>query len=429
MELMATPGRGQALYEELKARILDNTYPAGTALPSTRACAAERGLSRTTVTMVYEQLASEGYLHSRPGAASRVAGGLHKKPTSNASERPLTIKKAIEKLPALSAYGRNVASLPPQPVSPEASGLLDFSYGPLASTDFPTLRWAKIARKVDVSRGGRLAYIDPFGDLTLRQELQAYLSRARGLTCDVEQLMISSGSQQVLDMCARILVDQGDVVVVENPGYKMAHRVFQAVGARLHGVHVDQHGLVTSELPKGGARLAYVTPTHQFPLGSFLTMPRRRDLLSWASSAGAWLVEDDYDGEYRYAIKPEESLHSLDPDGRVIYVGTFSKTLSPQLRLGYAVLPDALVEPFKKAKQLMDRHAAVSHQRVLGTMLADGSYDRHVRRMRRVQLARRTALLEALDKHLGRSVEVQGPRWPPQTAPLLASQTAPGRTG
>lgn len=133
MELMATPGRGQALYEELKARILDNTYPAGTALPSTRACAAERGLSRTTVTMVYEQLASEGYLHSRPGAASRVAGGLHKKPTSNASERPLTIKKAIEKLPALSAYGRNVASLPPQPVSPEASGLLDFSYGPLVS--------------------------------------------------------------------------------------------------------------------------------------------------------------------------------------------------------------------------------------------------------------------------------------------------------
>ena len=400
-------GRGRALYEELKARILDGTFAEGSVLVSTRACAAERGLSRTTVTLVYEQLHAEGYIRSSAGAPSRVAIGLRQS-KARAGGTLAVGKPALKRTPSLSAYGRNVAALACQPVAPETPGLIDFSYGPLAADDFPTLRWSKVARRVEVTRGERLAYIEPLGDLGLRKELQSYLSRARGIACDVEQLMVASGSQQVLDMCARLLVDAGDTVVVENPGYKMAHRVFQAVGAELKGVEVDEYGLVTLRLPRDGARLAYVTPTHQFPLGSFLTMPRRLELLAWARAAGSWLVEDDYDGEYRYSIRPEESLYSLDSDGRVVYVGTFSKTLSPQLRMGYAVLPMSLVEAFSKAKQLMDRHAAIAPQRVLGALLSEGSYDRHVRRIRRVQLSRRAALLSALEEHLGEKVEVQG---------------------
>ncbi|MFO1253208.1 MAG: PLP-dependent aminotransferase family protein [Inhella sp.] len=189
-------------------------------------------------------------------------------------------------------------------------------------------------RAVERQRSPRLAYEDPMGNLALRKALQAHLAQTRGMACTVEQLMIVSGSQQALDFCARLLLNPGDAVVVENPGYRIAHHCFEAYGARCVCVDVDSQGLRTGQLQAlGPARLAYVTPTHQFPLGSFLPMARRRQLLDWAAQHSAWVIEDDYDSEYRYALRPEATtLQSPDPQGRVIHVGTFSKTLSPQLR-------------------------------------------------------------------------------------------------
>ena len=400
------PGLSAALYDEIRARIADGTWRAGSALPSTRAMAAERGLSRTTVSLVYEQLAADGVIDTRPGAASRVASGIASTRRSKAAGGSRPTRHAGH----LSAIGARMPSLAyPDPPLP-AGGDIDFIYGPLAGRDFPTLAWLKALRKVERHRAARLSYEDPRGNLELRQALQTHLSQARGLSCPVDQILIVNGSQQALDLCARLLVDPGDAVVVENPGYRMAHNVLEAYGARLIGVDVDALGMETDALvPIAQARLAYVTPTHQFPLGAFLPIGRRRALLDWAARTGAWIIEDDYDSEYRYAVRPEATLQSLDTHGCVIHVGTFSKTLSPQLRLGYLVVPPRLVETFAIAKRLTDWHANTGMQRALAVLLQDGSYDRHVRRIRRLQHARQRALVDALSAYLGEhQVEIQG---------------------
>jgi GntR family transcriptional regulator/MocR family aminotransferase len=360
-------GQGRALYEEIKARVLDGTYGAGTLLPSTRACAAERGLSRTTVSTVYEQLAAEGFIETKAGASSRVAAGAMSARGARAGAgRGSSGHRDSLPQARLSAFGQRVRNLKLASTEVPAAGHIDFKYGPLAGADFPTLAWMKASRKVERERPPRLAYTDPRGDPGLRRALQAYLARARGISCQLDQLLIVNGSQQALDLCARVLLDPGDLVVVENPGYRMAHHVFSAVGARLLGIPVDQQGLMTDELARvRHAALAFVTPTHQFPLGAFLAMPRRQALLKWAAQTGAWILEDDYDSEYRYAVRPEPTLQSLDARGAVIYIGTFSKTLSPELRLGYMIVPPQLAGTFASAKQLADRHAASHAQRTL----------------------------------------------------------------
>ena len=402
-----TPPQGlsRTLYEEMRARIADGTYGVGAALPSTRALAAERGLSRATVTLVYEQLAADGFIATRPGAASRVATGAVAPDTL--ARPPKTARRPHAG--RLSAFGRRVAAMAPVDTTPSAAREIDFVYGPLAGSDFPTQAWLKALRAVERQRSPRLAYEDPRGNLALRKALQAHLSQTRGLACTVEQLMIVNGSQQALDLCARLLIDPGDRVLVENPGYRMAQHSFAAYGAELVCVDVDAQGLDTDRLAAlAPVQMAYVTPTHQFPLGGFLPIARRRALLAWAAACGAWVIEDDYDSEYRYAVRPEASLQSLDRSGCVVHVGTFSKTLSPQLRLGYMVLPPGLVDTFTAAKRLTDRHAATGVQRALALLLEDGSYDRHVRRMRRAQQARQQALVAALSRHLGAQVEVAG---------------------
>ncbi len=400
-------GLSRSLYDELRARIADGTYAVGMPLRSTRALAAERGLSRGTVSLVYEQLAADGFIETRGGAASRVAAGaaLPSRGPRGGGKGPTAHCQASR----LSAIGHRIAAMAIGDVGPTASGEIDFLYGPLAGSDFPVLAWMKALRAVERQRSQRLAYEDPRGNLELRRALQAHLSQARALTCSVGQLMIVNGSQQALDLCARLLVDPGDAVVVENPGYRMAHHAFEAYGARLSCIDVDEHGLMTDRLAAHGpARLAFVTPTHQFPMGSFLPIARRHALLDWAARCDAWIVEDDYDSEYRYSVRPEATLQALDRRGQVIHVGTFSKTLSPQLRLGYMVLPPSLVETFAAAKRVADRHAATGAQHALARLLEDGSYDRHVRRMRRLQQARQQALVEALASHLGPRVVIQG---------------------
>lgn len=412
--MMASDGDGRrglsrALYNEIRARIADGTFAPGAALPSTRAMAAERGLSRTTVSAVYDQLAADGFIDTRAGAASRVAAGAAPVNRADSLDDQSGLARNQRHQGQLSAIGARVDALQRQDHPPLSAGEIDFVYGPLAGQDFPTLAWLKALRAVERQRTTRLAYEDPQGNIELRKALQAHLSRARGLSCSVDQLLIVNGSQQALDLCARLLVNPGDPVVVENPGYRMAHHAFEAYGAKLIGVDVDAHGLQTNQLASiARVQMVYVTPTHQFPLGAFLPIGRRRELLAWAAKSGAWIVEDDYDSEYRYSVRPEATLQSLDNSGCVIHIGTFSKTLSPQLRLGYMVLPQRLVPIFSAAKRLTDRHATTGMQRALAKLLEDGTYDRHVRRIRRHQHARQAALVAALSDHLGERVEVQG---------------------
>ena len=385
--------------EAIKAQIKSGAYAPGARLPSTRALAAEWGISRSTVTTAFEQLAAEGYLETKQGARATVARELSNEPAPSKSRGP-----ALR--PSLSTYGRRVATFPSPAQADTGRMLTDFRYGDLAATDFPALAWKRAVGTSILRRPARLRYGDPTGSPELRTALQTYLWRARGLRCNAEQIVVVNGSQQGLDLCARLLVDPGERVILENPCYAIARQVFQATGAEPVARAVDAQGMRTDGLPT--ARLAYVTPSHQFPLGSVMSVGRRRELLAWARRHRAYILEDDYDSEYRFDIRPIPPLQTLDDAERVIYLGTVSKTLSPALRLGYLVVPDVLVETFRNAKRLVDRHTATLEQEALAGFLADGSYERHVRRIRRKNSVRRTVLLHALSKELGNSVTIAG---------------------
>lgn len=397
-------GAGRTVYDLLRAQIADGTLSAGARAPSTRGLAAELGVSRTTVTAAYEQLAAEGYLVTSTGRAARVA-----KPLTAPVPSGLSAIRRTKPAPNLSQFGRRLQEIG-MPALPHAEpARFDFLYGAVAYRDFPTLAWRRAYQAELLQLQQRLYYVPPEGDASLRSALQGYLRRARGLVCHAEQILVVHGSQQAIDLCARLLLDAADAFVFEDPGYLMARRCFEATGARCLPVPVDSHGLDTSSLPRNqNARLVYVTPSHQFPLGGVLPITRRQELLEWARRQNAWIVEDDYDGEFRYGQRPIDALQSIDGDGRVIYVGTFSKALSPQLRLGYLVLPPELVPVFRHAKRLTDRHAPVLEQRVLASLIASGTYERHVRRMRRENERRRAALLDAVARHLPKNALVGG---------------------
>lgn len=397
-------GSGRRVYDLLRVQIADGSLPAGARAPSTRALAADLGVSRTTVTAVYEQLAAEGFLQTSVGRAARVMGApaVEKTPSVVSRRR----KKGDA---ALSDFGRRLASMEMPGLPHAAPAAIDFLYGAVASRDFPVLAWRRAYQAELLRQQRSLYYAAPEGDPALIRALQGYLRRVRGLVCDTDQILVVHGSQQGIDLCARLLLNAGDAFVFEEPGYLMARRCFEATGARLLPVPVDAHGLCTDRLPGDGhARLAYVTPSHQFPLGGVLPIGRRMALLQWAEKQSAWIVEDDYDGEYRYGQRPIDALQAVDGDGRVIYMGTFSKTLSPQLRLGYLVLPPELVGVFRQAKRISDRHAPVLEQRVLAALIDSGAYERHVRRSRRANERRRTALLDAVAQHLPANAWVQG---------------------
>lgn len=396
---------GRRIYQRLRSQIADGTFPAGSRLPSTRALAAELGVSRTTVTAVYEQLAAEGYLETSQRARAHVAPGVT--PANNGP--PRKEGPGFRDARTLSAFGRRVAGFSIPASLDTQRPPLDFLYGSLASTDFPTLAWRKAYSKALLQRQAGLSYADPQGEAELRTELRGYLQRARGLVCNPDQIVIVHGSQQGIDLCARVLIDPGDRVVIEDPCYRMARLAFEAAGATLLDVPVDEHGLVTDRLPSDRRIcLAYVTPSHQFPLGAVMSIGRRHELLTWANRRGAYLIEDDYDGEFRYGVRPIDALQSIDTFGAVIYVGTFSKALSPQLRLGYLVLPRSLVSVFRSAKGVTDRHAPRLEQLALASLIHTGAYERHVRRIRREHERRRTMLLQAIARYLPKEVEIEG---------------------
>jgi len=396
----ASKGSARSICNAIKARIGSGQLGAGEALPSTRSLAAEWGVSRTTVTAAYDQLIAEGYIETRQGSRTRVAPGA------------AGIATRIDGAPAkrhadrLSGYGRRISKFESPGLADGSRLIADFRYGELAAADFPTLSWRKAINAVLLRRRDRLGYGDPRGSAGLRSALQGYLWRARGLRCDADHIIVVNGSQQGLDLCARLLIDPSDRVVIEEPGYHLARQVFQAVGGDLLPIPVDQDGMRTGQLQ--AARLAYTTPSHQFPLGGVMTVARRRELLEWARRHGAYVIEDDYDSEYRYDIAPVPALQSLDDQGRAIYLGTISKTLSPTLRLGYLVLPPALVDTFSKARRLADRHSPGLEQEALASLIQNGAYERHVRRVRRLNGARRARLLTAISDMFGNSATVVG---------------------
>lgn len=428
----------RGIYESIKSQILDGTLFAGGLLPSTRAMALDLAVSRTTITAVYDQLAAEGYVETQQGRRARVVqgasvmpgarrlpgapaqgAGRRAGPAQNQANDP-ALAQAHDLAPAqgpvqgsgrLSAYGMRVRAFLGEgqaPVQATDATPIDFLYGALAFDDFPVLAWRKAYSRALLQRQPRLYYEAPEGEPALRNALAGYLRRARGLSCHPDQIVIVHGSQQAIDLCARVLVDPKDRVLVEEPCYVMARRVFEAAGADVREAPVDEQGLVSDTLPERRTKLIYVTPSHQFPLGGVMPISRRKALLAWAERQQTWIVEDDYDGEFRYGMRPVDALQSIDESGSVIYMGTFSKTLSPQMRLGYLVLPQALVAVFREAKRLMDRHAPRLEQEALASLIADGSYERHVRRCRRMNESRRAALLRALDTHLPDATEVVG---------------------
>jgi GntR family transcriptional regulator/MocR family aminotransferase len=391
--------RYRQLYDGLRGAILAGQLAPGTRLPSTRALAAELDLARNTVVNAFEQLIAEGYLEGKAGAGTRVAATLPDDLLRAPAPKPPVMSgakshRALSQRGALLA-GQRVAPAPP-PRGPFRTGA---DYGA-----FPFAIWAQIAaRHWRQPATDLLAYGDPAGYGPLRAALAAYLGEARGVRCTPEQVIITTGAQQGLDLAARLLLDPGEAVWMEDPAYPSALAALRAAGARIVPVPVGTEGL---EVAAGiaaapAARLVYVSPSHHYPLGVMLSLGRRLALLDWAAREGAWVLEDDYDSEYRYVGRPLAALQGLDRAGRVIYIGTFSKVLFPALRLGYVVAPPDLVPSFAAARAVTDRHSPTVEQAILADFIAEGHFARHIRRMRALYAARQAALIEAARHEIG----------------------------
>jgi len=398
------------LYRALRAAILRGELAPGARLPSTRALAADEGLARNTVLRAYDQLLGEGYVVGRRGSATRVASEI---PDDVAEIARVAERPRRRRRPAVARLSRWGARLPVPPswAASERGLAYDFRYGRPPFGDFPHATWARLlARRARAAGVRDLDYGEPAGLPALRAAIAAYVGRARAVDCRPEQVVVVHGTQQGLDLVARVLLDAGDRVLIEEPHYSGARRILEAAGSRLVAVPVDREGFDVARVGRAAARarLAYVTPSHQFPTGVVMTLPRRLALLAWAERAGAWVVEDDYDSEYRYGGRPVESLQGLDRAGRVIYLGTFSKVMFPALRLGYLVLPPVLVGPCTTAKALADTGSPGLEQRALADFLAAGHFERYLRRTRTRNRERRAALLAAVARHLGDRVEVAG---------------------
>ncbi|WP_108523291.1 PLP-dependent aminotransferase family protein [Bradyrhizobium algeriense] len=345
---------------------------------------------------------AEGFIEIRHGARPRVAQAVVERGRVRATWRPLSRKVR------LSGYGERLRQVAPRSEEQPRNLLANFRYGDLSPSDFPVLAWKRAAVAAITRRPARLAYNDPCGSRRLRMALQPYLWRSSTVRCEVDQIIIVNGSQQGLDLCARLLLNSDDRFVMEDPGYLMARHVFSATRAAAVPIPVDVKGLDTARVAKIEARLAYVTPSHQFPLGGVMPIARRHQLLAWARKFDACVIEDDYDSEYRYDTKPVPPLHALAGSEDVIYLGTVSKTLSPTLRIGYLVVPSELQPLFAAAKQIMDRHTPLIEQEALATMLETGAYDRHVKRVRRRNGECRQILLDALRRRFGDRIQIDG---------------------
>jgi GntR family transcriptional regulator / MocR family aminotransferase len=373
------------LYLELRQRILQGKLAAGEKLPATRTLAAQLHISRNVVLEAYEQLIAEGYLEGRPGAGTYVATGA--------------------------AWSVVAQPEPPQPPSlaPAADPGIDFRSGIPALDQFPRKQWGQMARQVCLEADPAcLGYGSPAGQLELRSGLASYLQRTRGVVCQPDQIVITAGAAQAFGLVVKLLAQPGDWVALEDPGPLEVRQIFRAVGVELQPVPVDQRGLQIDHLRSSPPpRFVLVTPSHQFPLGSLLTIQRRIELLAFARTTDCLIVEDDYDSEFRFEGTPVGAMQGLDPE-RVIYIGTFSKILSPALRLGYLVLPPAHVAACLRLKWLSDLHNPILDQLTLARFIQSGQFERHVEQMRQLYRQRRNALRQVLQAQFGEKVSISG---------------------
>ncbi|WP_348787229.1 PLP-dependent aminotransferase family protein [Leifsonia sp. NPDC080035] len=372
--------RAERVYRHLRDAVLDGRLRRGERLPATRELAADLGVSRSTVTTAYERLIAEGYLVARVGSGTFVAA-----PTAQRITSPRRgSRRAARPAPAWRDL-HDPLWAEPHPIA------YDFSVGTPDPALFPLDAWR---RYVTSELRGRLLrtahYADPAGSERLRDGIARHLGLARSVEALAEDVLVTSGAQQAFDLLGRVLLRPGDTVAVEDPGYPPVRQLFELLGARVLPVPVDEHGLRVDLLPP--ARLVYVTPSHQFPLGGVLPLERRVALLDWASRNDAVVIEDDYDSEYRFGARPLDPLQRLDAEGRVVYVGTFSKTMLPTIRLGFLVAPPSLLPALRSAKRLTDWHNDAVTQSAMARFLDSGAFARHVRQATRVYEERRTVI-------------------------------------
>lgn len=397
---------GRWLYAELRTAILDGRLKRGARMPSTRSLAKQYSLARGTVTAAFDSLHSEGYIGARVGSGSYVA--LELPDDSLLSPRKCPAALADPSQATLSNRGRNAVEglhlLPPS----HSLGRAFRSYEPAIDL-FPVNLWSRVAGRV-LRKAPRSLYGqgDACGYLPLRRAIAEYVGVARGVHCNAGQVIVTSGAQQALDLASRMLIDPGDPIWMEDPGYPGAAFALRAAGAQIIPVPVDSEGLNIEEARGQAphARLVYVTPANQFPLGTTMSTGRRRDLLDWAAHENGWIIEDEYDAEYRYSGSPLPALQGMDGSGCVIYVGTFTKMLFNSLRLGFMVVPERVAGAFIAARALLDRHPPTLDQAILAEFILDGHFGHHVRRMRQTYGRRMTALYEAARQRLTGKLEV-----------------------
>ncbi|ODT89217.1 PLP-dependent aminotransferase family protein [Phenylobacterium sp. SCN 70-31] len=403
-----TPGRPvvRQVYDQVRAAIHAGALKPGGRLPSSRDLAARLGVARASVVAAYEQLLAEGYAEGRAGSGTYVSADL----------------SGVAEVAASRVESDRLMAPAAAPAPSEVLGRLSLPEAPLAARTFSNGRTLMDARAQDAWSGStrralrrldaeHFGYSDPAGDLGLRTAIADYLRAARGVVCTPEQVIVTSGAQHAVDLAARALLNPGDRVWLEDPGYPNTWQALQAAGARGVPVPVDRSGLVVSEgvAQADDAKAAFVTPSHQFPLGVAMSMARRLELIAWAREAGAWIVEDDYASEFRYAGAPLASLQGLDGGERVIYVGTFNKSLFPGLRLGYLVAPHALAAPLSALRRLADRQPPTLTQAIVRDFMESGQFAGHIRRRRLAYKAQRDALAQALDAQLGDKLDVDTP--------------------
>jgi GntR family transcriptional regulator / MocR family aminotransferase len=399
--------RGEPLFRQVYLRlrdsILSGAFHGGDKLPSTRDLAEQLGISRTVVLMAYDQLLAEGFATGKHGSGTYVSSEVRLGERTVSSESPVKLR--------LSRFGTSAAAAWTEmnfPVRQPRSLPYDFAYGRSDLERFPFEKWRRILlQRARMASVRRLDYGPAEGNVELREAISTHLRRSRAVVCDASQVIVVNGSQQALDLIARVLISRGDRIAIEDPGYQGTREVLRTAGARLLPVSVDGEGLNPAKIPPS-ARVVFVTPSHQFPTGAILPLARRLGLLQWAKSRNAVIVEDDYDGEFRYEGQPLESLQGLDQEGRVVYIGTFSRTVFSALRIGYLIPPKSLVAAFTAAKWLCDRHTATLEQETLAQFIASGMYERYLRQVRRRNAARRAALLGAIRTYLGNRVGVSG---------------------
>lgn len=386
------------IFGHFRQRILCGRLKAGAPVPASRALAEQLGVSRNTVLLAYDRLIAEGYLQARGAIGTYVSFELPE--TCLAAVRPVASPSPAQGESsahlAIPFFGKAQAVVSAQRLA------FDFWLGRPDSHSFPIKAWRRLTNKALATAGARLTeYRDPGGLPELRQAIADHLGAARGISVSPDQVIITAGSQEGLNLVARLLVREGTPVATENPCYQGAAFLFESYYAKMVPVPVDEAGLDVEQLPKKGVMLVYVTPSHQYPLGFTLSLERRLKLIDWARRCGAYIIEDDYDSDFRYRGSPLTALMGLDPHGCVMYLGTFSKSIGAGLRLGYLVVPEALAGAARSAKALLDNGHPWLDQAVMAEFVRSGAYGNHLRRIRHLYCERRDCLVEALRRHFG----------------------------